>query len=457
MLEATRPVFVFDYFRVPYRLVEGDGAWIRATGTGRRIGWPAGEEHLLPARLRSFDGVPVFARVLPDAAAARLLGRGWHPAEPVLGQGGTAVASLWRRDGDVFLPFDPGEAALGLWSEAYRDRGGRGVARTVALGAYYRLRPLVPRRLQIALRRGFSRVQERRSFPRWPAETALHDLYERLFSLVAAAAGEPIPYIAPWPGGASWALVLTHDVETADGCERVAAVADVERRAGLRSSWNFVPRRYDVDERLVAELRVDGFEIGVHGLYHDGRDLANERVLRERLPAMREAAARWGAVGFRSPATHRNWKLMPLLGFDYDSSYPDTDPYEPKPGGCCTWLPFANGELLELPITLLQDHTLFVVLGKTDESLWVEKAELLRDRGGMALVLTHPDYLDEERLAAYRRLLDRYAGDDTAWRALPRDVAGWWRRRAASSLVPDGAAWRVTGPAAGEASVAYAN
>jgi hypothetical protein len=35
---------------------------------------------------------------------------------------------------------------------------------------------------------------------------------------------------------------------------------------------------------------------------------------------MREFATRWNAVGFRSPATHRVWEWMPLLGFHYDSS-----------------------------------------------------------------------------------------------------------------------------------------
>jgi hypothetical protein len=49
----------------------------------------------------------------------------------------------------------------------------------------------------------------------------------------------------------------------------------------------------------------------------------------------------------------------------------------------------------------------------------------------MALVLTHPDYLlpGSRALAAYERLLDRYAADATAWHALPRDVAAWWRER----------------------------
>jgi hypothetical protein len=63
--------------------------------------------------------------------------------------------------------------------------------------------------------------------------------------------------------------------------------------------------------------------------------------------AIRQYANRWGAVGYRSPATHRRWEWMPLLGFEYDSSYPDTDPFEPQPGGCCTWLPYFNDGLVE--------------------------------------------------------------------------------------------------------------
>ena len=101
---------------------------------------------------------------------------------------------------------------------------------------------------------------------------------------------------------------------------------------------------------------------------------------------------------------------MPLLGFDYDSSYPDTDPYEPQSGGCCTWLPFFNQGMVELPITMPHDHNLFVILAEKDEQVWVEKAEFLRERGGMALIVTHPDYFVDERIpAAYERLVRRYA------------------------------------------------
>jgi hypothetical protein len=171
---------------------------------------------------------------------------------------------------------------------------------------------------------------------------------------------------------------------------------------------------------------------------------------------MREYAERWQAVGFRSPATHRVWEWMPLLGFDYDSSYPDTDPYEPQPGGCCTWLPFFNEDLVELPITLVQDYTLFTILREKDERLWLEKARFLRDHGGMALLITHPDYM-LERLPrkAYARFLDAFRDDPTVWRALPREVSAWWRRRAASHLARSGQDWRIVGPAEVDGGVVY--
>ena len=48
----------------------------------------------------------------------------------------------------------------------------------------------------------------------------------------------------------AWALVLTHDVETAAGVAAIDPIVALERRLGLRSSWNFVPRRYELDRDL---------------------------------------------------------------------------------------------------------------------------------------------------------------------------------------------------------------
>jgi hypothetical protein len=147
---------------------------------------------------------------------------------------------------------------------------------------------------------------------------------------------------------------------------------------------------------------------------------------------------------------------MPRLGFDYDTSYSDVARYEPQPGGCCSWLPFFIHDLVELPLTLPMDHTLFELLEQRDGSAWIEKTRFLEARGGMALLLTHPDYmLSRERLDAYAAFLDEFHGNETVWHVLPREVSAWWRRRAASRIERDGDEWRVVGPAAGEARLEF--
>ena len=409
------------------------------------------------------DPVRIFARLTGDAVARRLLdehGGSWSRVLALEGADGAPQASIWRcADGSVFLPFDPDEVCLNYWSERYRGtlRGTRERASEHALRLYYGARGALPRAVQIWLRRRYAPIQARTAFPRWPVESSVHDFLDLFTSIVADVAGEPVARIATWPNGHSWALVLTHDVETAAGAAALDPILELERGLGLRSCWNFVPRRYELADERVQQLRADGFEVGVHGLYHDGRDLESHATLQERLPAIREAARRWQADGFRAPATHRDWELMTLLGFDYDSSYPDTDPFEPYGGGCCTWLPFFNRELVELPLTMAQDHTLFVILRRHGAEAWVQKAELLRARGGMALIDTHPDYLLDGRiLDAYRELLERYASDRTAWKALPVEVSRWWRRRDASGVGASGEEWVLTGPAADEGSIELA-
>jgi peptidoglycan/xylan/chitin deacetylase (PgdA/CDA1 family) len=322
--------------------------------------------------------------------------------------------------------------------------------------AYYAARRILPRRVQVALRRRLTSIQSRVAFPAWPVESSLHDLYDLVLGLLAHLAQAPVPCVAPWPRGRSWALVLTHDVETLDGYANLDRLRDVEHALGLRSAWNFVPKRYQVDDGVVRGLRDAGHEVGVHGLYHDGRDLESRGLLERRLPEIRAAAHRWQAAGFRAPALRRNLELMPLLGFDYDSSYPDTDPHGPDGGGCCSWLPFDLDGLVELPVTLPQDHTVFEILGYVDGRVWRDKTEQIRRRHGMALLITHPDYMLSDRpLEAYRRYVEEFAADDSAWHALPHEVSGWWRRRAAARLVHGESGWAIEGAAAGEAALGF--
>jgi hypothetical protein len=462
MFVATHPFLPLDVLRVPHRVDRkaDDGpmgfARIAVDGGDRRgsLSWPRPDDERLAGQLparHDLAGIPLFARVVDADVLARTLPPGWQPDAAE----GEAAISVWRHDdGSVLLPFDPGEAIHLLWSEAYLTALGDGHGPSLAARAYYRVRPILPRRVQIALRRSYARIQARREFPRWPVEPALHDLLRLVHGWLTEVAGAPVPWLSPWPRGYGWAIVLTHDVETAAGQAQIGVMREIERELGYRSSWNFPAQRYPVDDAVVAALREEGCEIGVHGVLHDGRDLESQEMLESRLAAMHGAAERWGAEGFRSPATQRSWALMPRLGFAYDSSSPDTDPYEPQPGGCCSWWPFFNEQMVELPITMPQDHTLFTILQREGVSDWLEKTRAIRQRSGMALLLTHPDYLGTPQAAEpYRQTLAALGHDATAWRALPRDVASWCRRRAESTIEPHGEGWRVAGPAAADGAV----
>jgi len=278
------------------------------------------------------------------------------------------------------------------------------------------------------------RVSQRggaQTFPlRWPIE----DRFVRFLYAVRDRAIDGQATRPFWPAGAPFAFVLTHDVERADGQDFVDTVAHLDERYGFRSSFNFVPDDYAVDRGLVRSLDERGFEVGLHGLKHDGKLFFSHDGFLHAAPRIAERARELGAVGFRSPATHRNPEWMQALEVEYDSSFFDTDPYEVMPGGTMSIWPFFCGHFVELPYTLAQDNTLVTVLGEQTPRLWLDKVEFLARWGGMALLNAHPDYLrDATCWRIYEQFLDHMATlreQTPYWHALPRDVARWWRSRA---------------------------
>jgi hypothetical protein len=101
---------------------------------------------------------------------------------------------------------------------------------------------------------------------------------------------------------------------------------------------------------------------------------------------------------------------------------------------------------MELPYTLPQDSTLFVVLRERTDRIWKQKLDWIAERGGMALMNTHPDYMsfggevqpDEFKVELYMNFLEyvqkNYAG--AFWHPLPRDLASWASRAKHASDVP---------------------
>jgi len=301
------------------------------------------------------------------------------------------------------------------------------------------IRLLLPRQMRPVLRCLLRFRQMNSAFLGWPVE----DRYVRFLYAVLELVQKRYPDVRPapfWPGDAHFAFVITHDVETAKGHAFVRRVLDLEQNLGFCSSFNFVPEGYRVDENLLDELRTRGFEIGVHGLNHDGKLFSSRAEFERRAERINIYLREWGAVGFRAPFVHRHPEWMQALEMEYDSSFFDTDPTQTIPGGTMSIWPFFCGRFVELPYTLAQDHILFEISEQFGPKLWLDKIDFIARWGGMALMCVHPDYMrDPSRLRVYetflREMLDRAQrsaenGFIYYWHALPRDVARRWRQRA---------------------------
>jgi peptidoglycan/xylan/chitin deacetylase (PgdA/CDA1 family) len=329
------------------------------------------------------------------------------------------------------------------------------------LSLYYRLKPLMPRRVQLGLRRAYARRQAARDFPAWPIEDVLlRQRDERVRRRLRETGADALPVVGFWPEGRRFAAILTHDVEGPEGIENIPRVLEVERRQGFVSSWNFCGDWYPIPPGTFEAIEDAGCEVGLHGIAHDGRLFQDRATFDAYLPAIHRCIRDWGASGFRSPATHRNADWMPELGCLYDTSFPDSDPFEPQSGGCCSIFPFMMGDLVELPITLLQDHTLFEILREESIDRWAEKSSWIVENHGLINLLVHPDYvLTQRRLDVYEEFLSYLRSQEGGWHALPRDVARWWKDREGLTCEPghDGTV-RICGAtsAAGSAAVWWA-
>jgi peptidoglycan/xylan/chitin deacetylase (PgdA/CDA1 family) len=331
---------------------------------------------------------------------------------------------------------------------AYLAADVEGAKLSLAYRTYYRLRGMIP----LTLRQLLQRHRSVRAEADWYLPAAF---VEELADVVRGTDDGPVA-IHPWPDGAGFAFVPTHDVESADGMRNVERIANLEEELGFRSSWNVVPHKYPVDLGLLRELQARGFEIGVHGYNHDGKLFTSRTIFERRVPAINAALKAFDAVGFRAPMVHRNLDWLQSLDVAYDASYFDLDPYQAMPGGIGSVWPFIAGKFVELPYTLPQDHTLFIALGERDGRIWEDKLDYVTQLGGMALFITHPDYLTTDaRIDAYRQLLLKARQTAGMWNALPRQVAEWWRERDASTARMNAAGrWMIAGPAAERGRVA---
>ncbi len=386
------------------------------------------------------------------------LKRDWGP------RGGLGTAAGWR---SLNYPFDfwklpeqlraalaganllTGTEITKFLFEEYLPEKARRPPRSIHF--YYRFKNLIPKPVRHRLNRAVVRMRPARRFPNWPCEdTVLNLLTEWLDAASGQCTSAQRVRIGLWPTGCRCCVVLTHDVDSAQGMAHVERMAELEAKYGLRSAWNLPLAQYRIDWSMVERLRRAGFEFGAHGLDHRGALFRTRHDFEQLSPTLLDLGHEHGLCGFRAPSTLRRLEWIEELGFDHDSSLADTDPFEPQGGGACTIFPFFIGQTVELPYTLPQDHTLVHVLRRDPLAMWTDKAGWIAARRGMILSLVHPDYCGEPPLlGVYEEFLKYLKELDRVWYALPSEVADWWRRRALSTVELSAAGPpRIDGPAA---------
>ena len=92
---------------------------------------------------------------------------------------------------------------------------------------YYFIKPIIPRRIQLGLRRQVINYKRSKYKNVWP---------------ILESAGDPPKGWKGWPDQKQFAVVLTHDVELQRGHDRCKLLLQLEQSLGFKSLFNFSRR-----------------------------------------------------------------------------------------------------------------------------------------------------------------------------------------------------------------------
>jgi hypothetical protein len=366
-------------------------------------------------------------------------------------------------NGTVYLPFDPAEVLKNLRYETYYDSSDSTHPMSSLVGrTYYFIRPLLPVKFRKHLQKIRLKGWHNLKFPSWPVDGTVDNTLESLFVLALRAQNlQQIPFIWFWPDGALSCAIMTHDVETGAGRDYCSVLMDINDGFGVKASFQVIPeQRYEVSAQFLDEIRRRGFEVNVHDLNHDGRLFRDQEHFLNQAAKINFYGRKFQAAGFRSAILYRRQDWFDALEFSYDMSVPNVAHLDPQRGGCCTVLPFFVGNIVELPVTMTQDYSLFHILNDHSIDLWKQQSELVMTKHGLMSFIIHPDYIvSQPERATYEKLLAHLAqliAERNVWMPLPGEVASWWRERSQMRLVEVDGAWQIEGKGKERARIAYA-
>lgn len=233
--------------------------------------------------------------------------------------------------------------------------------------------------------------------------------------------------------GKDCACAVTHDIETLHGLKMAERIKKIEEKYNVSSAWYIPSKRYALKPEIVRTLANFG-EVGAHDTKHDGklRNLS-KRELAKRVSEVKrtlEDLAGHAVTGFRTPLLQQNYTVLKGLkdaGYWYDSSVPTWEPKHPLtmcPYGLGTTFPMVFDGMLEIPISVVQDHQLLHVLGLNKEETiaeWFSMRALIKELGGVAVFLAHPEYelFDKPNFETYEEFLHTITCDPNAWLTTP--------------------------------------
>ncbi|MGA8088019.1 MAG: hypothetical protein WCA10_11980 [Terracidiphilus sp.] len=361
----------------------------------------------------------------------------------------------------VRLPFDLSEVVDNLHREMYVEEWRHGALSSLSK-PYYFIRPLLPVSVRRHLQKVYLHGWNKLSFPRWPVDCSIDNLLERLMVLTLQSTGvERVPFVWFWPDGQTGCALMTHDVETEIGRDYCRTLMDIDDSYGVKASFQVVPEeRYSVPPEFLEEIRQRRHEIAIHDLNHDGHLYKSRQQFVERAVKINAYGREYKTEGFRAAVLYRKQVWYDELKFAYDMSVPNVAHLDPQRGGCCTVMPYFIGNILELPVTTIQDYTLFNILNDFSTAIWMQQTEIIAHKFGLMSFIIHPDYVIEARKRAIYEELLRHLVDlrekKSVWVTTPSEVNRWWRQRARMRLVstPDG--WVIENPGDGRGRIAYA-
>lgn len=327
---------------------------------------------------------------------------------------------------------------------------------------YYLFRSMLPLSIRKLIHQAVFRKRQK-TFPNWPLDYTVELILEFWMEKAIEACGlSEMPFIWFWPDGHGAAFMMTHDIEEEAGVGLCRMLMDLDDSAEVPAAFQVIPEgRYGKVEELITEIRARGFEVNLHDLDHDGRLYEHLHLFEKRAKKINMYAERYGTDGFRAGSMHRNQDWLKLLKVQYDMSVPNVARLEPQSGGCCTVTPYFVGNILELPLTTVQDHALFYILKERSINLWKEQIEGICSHHGLISFIVHPDYIVNERERhMYRELLEHISSVRSTraiWVALPGEVNKWWRQRSQMQLVETPRGWKVEGEGSERARIAYAH